>query len=65
MTANEQAVAEVLAAYNTALNASDTKAVMHLYTEDGVFMPPTAPRQSDRLLYARPTTPSSLQLGLL
>jgi uncharacterized protein (TIGR02246 family) len=40
MTANEQAVAEVLAAYGAALNASDTDAVMPLYAEDGVFMPP-------------------------
>lgn len=40
MTANEQAVAEVLTAYSAALNASDTDAVMPLYAEDGVFMPP-------------------------
>ena len=40
MTPNEQAVAEVLAAYGAALNASDTDAVMPLYAEDGVFMPP-------------------------
>jgi len=40
MTPNEQAVADVLAAYNTALNSSDTDAVMPLYTDDGVFMPP-------------------------
>jgi uncharacterized protein (TIGR02246 family) len=40
MTPNEQAVAEVLAAYGAALNASDTDAVMPLYVEDGVFMPP-------------------------
>jgi uncharacterized protein (TIGR02246 family) len=40
MTPNEQAVAEVLAAYNAALNSSDTDAVMPLYTDDGVFMPP-------------------------
>jgi uncharacterized protein (TIGR02246 family) len=43
MTANEKAVAEVLAAYNAALNSSDTNAVMALYTEDGVFMPPFSP----------------------
>lgn len=43
MTANEQAVADVLAAYNAALNSSDTDAVMPLYTEDGVFMPPYSP----------------------
>jgi uncharacterized protein (TIGR02246 family) len=40
MTPNEQAVAKVLAAYSAALNASDTDAVMPLYAEDGVFMPP-------------------------
>jgi uncharacterized protein (TIGR02246 family) len=40
MTANERAVAEALAAYNDALNSSDTSAVMPLYLEDGVFMPP-------------------------
>jgi len=43
MTANEKAVAEVLAAYNVALNSSDTNAVMPLYTDDGVFMPPYRP----------------------
>jgi ketosteroid isomerase-like protein len=40
MTSNERAVAEVLAVYNNALNSSDTNAVMPLYMEDGVFMPP-------------------------
>jgi len=40
MTPNEQAVADVLTAYNAALNSSDTDAVMPLYTDDGVFMPP-------------------------
>jgi uncharacterized protein (TIGR02246 family) len=40
MTANEEAVAKVLAAYNDALNSSDTNAVMPLYLADGVFMPP-------------------------
>lgn len=40
MTANEQAVAEVLAAYNDALNSSSTDAVVPLYADDGVFMPP-------------------------
>jgi uncharacterized protein (TIGR02246 family) len=43
MTANERAVAEVLSAYNQALNASDTNAVMPLYAQDGVFMPPYSP----------------------
>jgi uncharacterized protein (TIGR02246 family) len=40
MTANEKAVADVLAAYNVALNSSDTNQVMPLYADDGVFMPP-------------------------
>ena len=43
MTSNERAVAEALAAYNNALNSSDTNAVMPLYMEDGVFMPPYSP----------------------
>lgn len=43
MTANEKAVAEVLSTYNAALNSSDTNAVMPLYSEDGVFMPPYSP----------------------
>ena len=43
MTANEQKVAEVLSAYEKALNASDTAAVLPLYTEDGIFMPPYSP----------------------
>jgi uncharacterized protein (TIGR02246 family) len=40
MNSNEKAVAAVLANYQDALNRSDTDAVMPLYTEDGVFMPP-------------------------
>ena len=40
MNANEEAVAAVLTKYEAALNASDTDAVMPLYIEDGVFMPP-------------------------
>lgn len=43
MTPNEQAVADVLAAYNVALNSSDTNQVMPLYADDGVFMPPYSP----------------------
>jgi uncharacterized protein (TIGR02246 family) len=34
------AIRDVLSTYEAALNASDTDAVMRLYTEDGVFMPP-------------------------
>lgn len=40
MNTNEKAVAAVLAKYQDALNASDTEAVLRLYTDDGVFMPP-------------------------
>jgi ketosteroid isomerase-like protein len=43
MTANERAVAEGLSAYHQALNSSDTNAVMPLYAQDGVFMPPYSP----------------------
>jgi uncharacterized protein (TIGR02246 family) len=37
---DEAAIRSVLSAYQDALNASSTEAVMPLYTEDGVFMPP-------------------------
>ena len=40
MNANEEAVASVLANYQEALNGSNTDAVMRLYSDDGVFMPP-------------------------
>src|SRR5271170_5295812 len=40
MGATKEAVTALLAKYNEALNASNTDAVMPLYTEDGVFMPP-------------------------
>ena len=40
MNADEEAVASVLANYQDALNASSTDAVMRLYSEEGVFMPP-------------------------
>ena len=43
MNKNVEAVAVVLARYQDALNASDTDAVMPLYAEDGVFMPPYSP----------------------
>ncbi|MBV9303944.1 MAG: SgcJ/EcaC family oxidoreductase [Acidobacteriaceae bacterium] len=39
MIANERITA-LLADYNDALNASSTEAVMKLYADDGVFMPP-------------------------
>jgi uncharacterized protein (TIGR02246 family) len=40
MGATTEAVTALLATYNEALNASSTDAVMPLYAEDGVFMPP-------------------------
>jgi uncharacterized protein (TIGR02246 family) len=39
-SADETAIRSVMAAYEAALNASDTQAVMPLYAEDGVFMAP-------------------------
>ena len=41
--ADETAIRGVLSAYEEALNASNTEAVMPLYTDDGVFMPPNNP----------------------
>ena len=43
MSATKEAVTALLAKYNDALNASSTDAVMPLYAEDGVFMPPYTP----------------------
>jgi uncharacterized protein (TIGR02246 family) len=43
MNAAEQAVDGVLKEYESALNASDTEAVMRLYADDGVFMPQNFP----------------------
>ena len=40
MSANSETITALLAKYNEALNASSTDAVMPLYAEDGVFMPP-------------------------
>lgn len=40
MSTTEEAVTALLAKYNEALNASSTEAVMPLYAEGGVFMPP-------------------------
>jgi uncharacterized protein (TIGR02246 family) len=37
---DETAIRNVMAAYEAALNASDTQAVTPLYAEDGVFMAP-------------------------
>ena len=43
MSSAIQAITALLAKYNEALNASSTEAVMPLYAEDGVFMPPYNP----------------------
>lgn len=43
MSATKEAITVLLAKYNDALNASSTDAVMPLYAEDGVFMPPYSP----------------------
>ena len=37
---DETGIRETMAAYNAALNGGKTAAVLPLYTEDGVFMPP-------------------------
>ena len=37
---DEAAIRSVMSSYEEALNGSSTAAVMPLYTEDGVFMPP-------------------------
>ena len=37
---DDTAIRNVLAAYNDALNGGETSAVLPLYTEDGIFMPP-------------------------
>lgn len=39
-SAQKTAILSTMTAYESALNSSDTDAVMHLYTEDGVFMSP-------------------------
>jgi uncharacterized protein (TIGR02246 family) len=39
-SSDEAAIKNVMAAYNDALNGGETAAVLPLYTEDGVFMPP-------------------------
>jgi uncharacterized protein (TIGR02246 family) len=38
--ADEAAIKSVMSSYNDALNGGKTAAVLPLYTEDGVFMPP-------------------------
>lgn len=43
MSATIDAITALLARYNEALNASSTEAVLPLYADDGVFMPPYSP----------------------
>jgi uncharacterized protein (TIGR02246 family) len=43
MNADESSVALVLKDYHSALNGSDTEAVLKLYAPDGVFMPEHSP----------------------
>jgi uncharacterized protein (TIGR02246 family) len=64
MTANEKAVAEVLAQYQEALNQSDTDAVMKLYASDGVFMPQNSPSSvgADQVRRAYHTVFKTIQL---
>jgi len=40
MSTTTEAITALLAEYNKALNASSTEAVMPLYADDSVFMPP-------------------------
>jgi uncharacterized protein (TIGR02246 family) len=40
---DEAAIRGVMASYNDALNGGSTDAVLPLYAEDGVFMPPYSP----------------------
>jgi uncharacterized protein (TIGR02246 family) len=42
-TQEAQAIRNLLNAYEKALNAADTKAILNLYATDGVFMPSEAP----------------------
>ena len=42
-SADDAAIRSVLASYNDALNGGKTAAVLPLYTDDGIFMPPYSP----------------------
>jgi ketosteroid isomerase-like protein len=59
MSTTQEAVTALLARYNDALNASSTDAVMPLYAEDGVFMPPYSPPQLAQGRSGEPTMRSS------
>jgi uncharacterized protein (TIGR02246 family) len=43
MSPTKEAITDVLAKYNDALNASSTDAVMRVYADEGVFMAPYSP----------------------
>jgi uncharacterized protein (TIGR02246 family) len=43
MADDEAAIRNVLQSYNDALNGGKTSAVLPLYTDDGIFMPPYSP----------------------
>ncbi|HTW33846.1 MAG TPA: SgcJ/EcaC family oxidoreductase [Rhizomicrobium sp.] len=43
MTDDEAAIRNVMQSYNAALNGGKTSAVLPLYTDDGIFMPPYSP----------------------
>ena len=58
-TADETAIRSVLSAYEEAMNASNTEAVMPLYTDDGVFMPP-----NNRSAVGKAAVRQSLQRGV-
>jgi hypothetical protein len=63
-TAEESAIRTTLEAYNAALNGGQTAAVLPLYTDDGVFMPPYASPPWVRMRSRRLMTPSSTSSSL-
>ena len=52
----EAAIRAVLASYNDALNGGRTAAVLPLYADGGVFMPPTASRRWAKARLEKPMT---------
>jgi uncharacterized protein (TIGR02246 family) len=66
MSATSEAVTALLAKYNDALNSSSTDAVMSLYAEDGVFMPPYSPSAvgSEALIKAYDTVFKTITLNV-
>jgi len=55
MGATTQAITALLEKYNDALNSSSTDAVMPLYADDGIFMPPYSPSAIGSLSEGRTT----------